>query len=415
MSPPHFDKSEKALLEHASKSDKSDKSSQPELVASAEKTKRTKRKEKGDKDKAEKVKSRKTKGQSPSNLLPETELETGFDAASGRGRGSDQDAHERNKCKGEAEPLPGNQLSTALDSVKSDRSENSKGENSDLDGKNRLKKHLKPDIGNDGKDVSVDSDRLEARKRRFADSGGRTIRQKRSRHEEEDAIPSSDFSGGAGALMKEIDTDKTKIHNGEIQDSKKDGQEDLRGQREKSESLDPRHPGHISSRRFSHEGITDQSSIREHEHHDHAAFKCVAQNADTEKSVKNKEDHVDIDLSQSYRKQMEQNRRLHQQQQQRESDKSDKPGSPQEAEDLEHRSLVHEVGKPPEDVTDTFPSHKLKKIDLLETDSGIKRERVYRRIRQKSEDRDWNNISPPGHQHFSHQQMKSFRTLLRKS
>ncbi|XP_033995465.1 msx2-interacting protein isoform X2 [Trematomus bernacchii] len=412
MSPPHFDKSEKALLEHASKSDKSDKSSQPELVASAEKIKRTKRKEKGDKDKAEKVKSRKTKGQSPSNLLPETELETGFDGASGRGRGSDQDAHERNKCKGEAEPLPGNQLATALDSVKSDRSENSKGENSDLDGKNRLKKHLKPDIGNDGKDVSVDSDRLEARKRRFADSGGRTIRQKRSRHEEDDAVPSSDF-GGAGALMKEIDTDKNK--DSQRRDSRlksdksstqKDGQEDLRGQREKSESLDPRHPGHISSRRFSHEGITDQSSIREHEHH--AAFTCVAQNADTEKSVKNKEDHVDIDLSQSYRKQMEQNRRLHQQQLQRESDKSDKPGSPQEAEDLEHRSLVHEVGKPPEDVTDTFPSHKLKKIDLLETDSGIKRERVYRRIRQKSEDRDWNNISPPGHQHFSHHADEEF-------
>ncbi|XP_034725124.1 msx2-interacting protein [Etheostoma cragini] len=411
MSPPHFDKSEKTLLEHASKSDKSDKSSQPDRVAGAEKTKRAKRKEKG--DKAEKLKSRKAKGQSPSNPQPETELETGFDGGSGRGRGSDQDAQERQKCKGDAESLTENQLSTAHhDPVKSERSELSKGENSDLDGKNRLKKQLKSDVGNDGKDTSLDSDRLAARKRRFADSGGRTIRQKRSRHEEEDAIPSSDLSASA-TYLKESDTDKNKDSQRRDARLKTDksgtqmeGQDDPRGQREKAEgSLDPleskQHPVHTSSRRFSHEGITDQSSLREQDHH--AAFKFGTQNADQDKSVKNKEDHVDIDLSQSYRKQMEQNRRLHQQQQ-RETDKSDNPGSPQgsEMEDLEHRSLVHEVGKPPEDVTDNFPSHKLKKLDQFETDSGIKRERVYRSFRQKSEDPDWNNIPSPGHQHLSH-------------
>ncbi|XP_056293044.1 msx2-interacting protein isoform X2 [Pseudoliparis swirei] len=410
MSPPHFDKSEKTVPEPASKSDKS---SQPDRVASAEKTKRAKRKEKGDKDKAEKIKTRKTKGQSPSNPLPETELEPGFDGGSGKGRVSDQDAHEKPKPKGDGDSLTGNQLPTAYqDSVKSERSEMSKVENSDSDGKNRLKKHLKADIGNDGKDSSVDSDRLAARKKRFADSAGRTIRQKRSRHEEEEVFPSSDF-GASATYLKESDDDKNK--DSQRRDSRlkadksgtpKDGQEDLRGQREKSEgSSDPleskRHPGHTSSRRFSLEGITDQSSIREQEHH--AAFKFAAQNPDSDKSVKNKEDYVDIDLSQSYRKQMEQNRRLHQQQQQVESDKSDKPGSPHgsETEDMEHRSLVHEVGKPPEDVTDNFPSHKLKKLDLFEPDLGIKRERVYRSFRQKSEDPDW-NIPSPGLQLFSH-------------
>ncbi|XP_035517278.1 msx2-interacting protein isoform X1 [Morone saxatilis] len=413
MSPPHFDKSEKTLPEHASKSDKSEKSSQPDRVAGAEKTKRAKRKEKGDKDKADKIKSRKAKGQSPSNPLPEAELETGFDGGSGRGKGSDQDAHERQKCKADGDSLAGNQLSTAHhDPVKSERSEMSKGENSDMEGKSRLKKHLKSDIGNDGKDSSMDSDRLAARKRRFADSSGRTIRQKRSRHEGEDGTQTSDLSASA-TYLKESDTDKQK--DSQRRDSRlktdksgaqKDGQEDLRGQREKSEgSLDPleskRHPGHASSRRFSHEGLTEQSSIREHEHL--PAFK-FGTSVDTDKSAKTKEDHVDIDLSQSYRKQMEQNRRLHQQQQQRESDKPDKPGSPQgsETEDLEHRSLVHEVGKPPEDVTDNFPSHKLKKLDQFDTDSVIKRERVYRSFRQKSEEPDWNNTSSPGHQHFSH-------------
>ncbi|KAM7422605.1 hypothetical protein PAMA_010579 [Pampus argenteus] len=420
LSPPHFDKSDKAGLEHASKSDKSEKSSQPERVAGAEKTKRAKRKEKGDKDKAEKVKSRKVKGQSPSNPLLDTELEAGFEGGSGRVKGSDQDANERQKYKGDGDSVSGNQLSTAhLDSVKNERPEMGKGDNSDMDGKNRLKKHLKSDYGNDGKDSSVDSDRLAARKRRFADSSGRTIRQKRSRLEEEDGNQSADL-GASATYLKETDSDKHK--DAQRRDSRlktdksgtqKDGQEDLRGQREKSEgSLDPlelkRHPGHTSSRKFSHEGSTDQGSTREQEHH--PAIKFCGQTVDTDKSARNKEDHVDIDLSQSYRKQMEQNRRLHQQQQQRDTDKPDKLGSPHgsETEDLEHRSLVHEVGKPPEDVTDNFPSHKLKKLDQFDTDPGIKRERVYRSFRQKSEDPDWNTTSSPGHQHFPHHAEEDF-------
>ncbi|XP_020498060.2 msx2-interacting protein [Labrus bergylta] len=407
MSPPNFDKSDKTLLDHASKSEKTEKSNQADRVAGVEKTKRTKRKEKG--DKVEKTKSRKAKGQSPSNPLPENEPETSFDGGSGRGRLSDPDANERQKSKGDSDS--GNSASTAHhDSTKSERSEMSKGENFELDVKNRPKKHLKSDAGNDGKDSSVDSDRLAARKRRFADSSGRTIRQKRSRHEEEDGVQSSEF-GASATYLKESDTDKHRDSQrrdsrlkAEKSGTQKDGQEDQREQREKSEGpLDPleskRHPGH-TSRRFSHEGIIDQSSVREQEHN--PAFKFGTQKAETDKSAKTKEDHVDIDLSQSYRKQMEQNRRLHQQQQQRESDKSDKPGSPQgsETEDLEHRSLVHEVGKPPEDVTDNFPSHKLKKLDQFESDSGTKRERVYRSFRQKSEDPDWNNTSSPGHQYF---------------
>ncbi|XP_026162252.1 msx2-interacting protein isoform X2 [Mastacembelus armatus] len=420
MSPPHFDKSEKTLLEHASKSDKSEKSNQQDRVAGAEKIKRAKRKEKGEKDKTEKVKPRKAKGQSPSIPVPETELEASFDGGSGRGRGLDQDAYERQKCKGDGDSLSVSQLSNAPhESVKTERSEMSKGDNSDLDGKHRPKKHLKSgnDTGSDGKDSSVDSDRLAARKRRFGYSGGRAVCQKRSRHEEEDANQSSDF-GSTATYLKESDIDKHK--DSQRRDSRlktdksgnqKEGQEDLRGQNEKSDvsldSLDSkRHPGHTSSRRISHEGITDQSSAREQEQH--ATLKIGSQNLDSDKSAKNKEDHVDIDLSQSYRKQMEQNRRL--QQQQRESDKPDKPGSPQgsEIEDLEHRSLVHEVGKPPEDVTDNFPSHKLKKLDQCDSESGIKRERVYRSFRQKSEDPDWNSTSSPGHQHFSNQADEEF-------
>lgn len=412
VSPPHFDKSEKTPLEHPSKSEKT---SQPDRVSGAEKTKRAKRKEKG--DKSEKIKSRKAKGQSPSNPVPETEPEPGFDGGSGRGRLSDQDVHEKQKCKGDGDLLTSNLSTAHQESVKSERSEIIKGDSSDLDGRNRLKKHVKSETGNDGKDSAVDSDRRAARKRRFGDSGaGRAARQKRNRHEEEDGNQASDF-GASGTYLKELDADKHKDSQrrdsrpkSEKSGTQKDGQEDLGVQREKSEgSLDPleskRHLGHTSSRRFSQEGITDQNSTREPDHH---AAVTIGQNSEINKSAKNKEDHIDIDTSQSYRKQMEQNRRLHQQQQQREFEKADKPASPQgtETEDLEHRSLVHEVGKPPEDVTDNFPSHKLKKLDQFDADSGIKRERVYRSFRQKSEDPDWNISSPPGH--FSHHPDEDF-------
>ncbi|XP_019736295.1 msx2-interacting protein [Hippocampus comes] len=421
LSPPHFEKSEKTLLEHASKSDKSEKSSQPDRVVGSEKTKRPKRKERG--EKAERVKSRKVKGQSPSNTLPDTELDAALEVGPGRGKGAEPDAQDRQKYKGDNDSITGSQFSAAHhESVKSERSETVKGDNSDMDGKNRLKKHIKTEIGNDGKDSSMDSDRLAARKRRFAESGGRTIHQKRSRLDEEDSNQSQEASVIA-PYGKEIDSDKHK--DALRRDSRfksgipKDVQEDIKVLREKSEgSLDrsesKRLPAHTTSRRLSLEGNSDQGSLREQEHS--AIFKSSGQVPEISKSIKIKEEPVDIDLSQSYRKQMEQNRRLHQQQH-RESDKPgkpDKPGSPHESEsdDLEHRSLVHEVGKPPEDVTDNFPSHKQKKLDLFDTE-GIKRERVYRSFRQKSEDPDWNNTSSPGHQ-FSHHTEEDFDHLQKE-
>lgn len=415
LSPSHFDKTEKSPLEHGSKSDKTDKSVPAERVAGAEKSKRARRKEKG--DKGEKVKSRKGKGQSPSNPPIETELEAGFDGGSVRGKLPDQDEVERQRYKGDGDPLTPNQSSTSHhNTLKNERSDMGKGENSDIDGKSRGKKHLKTDIGNDGKDLSADSDRLAARKRRFADDGGRTIRQKRSRLEEEDCNQPADI-GASATYLKEMDSDKLQ-KDPQRRDSKskaekltfpaahKDGQEEMRGRREQSEGpVDPLEPKrHTICRTFSHEGNTDQGNTTDQEQH--SVIKYGAQTADCDK--KDREDHVDIDLSQSYRKQMEQNRRLHQQQQ--EPDKPEKPGSPlgSEMEDFEHRSLVHEVGKPPEDVTDNFPSHKLKKLDQFDTDIGGKRERVYRSFRQKTEDPDWNNTVSPGLKHFPHHADEEF-------
>ncbi|RVE73168.1 hypothetical protein OJAV_G00048200 [Oryzias javanicus] len=422
VSPPHFDKAEKNLLEHASKIEKT---GQPERLPVQEKAKRTKRKDKPEKDKTDKNKSRKAKAQSPSNPLPETEPETALDGASGRVKGSDPDAHDRQKTKGEGDTLSGSTTTANQDSAKSERSDTGKGENSELDGKSRPKKPPKPETGSDDKDLPVESDRLGPRKRRFVDPAGRTVRQKRGKHEEEESNQSSEF-GASSSYLKESDSDKHKdsqrrearpkmdksgtqknsLEELGLPKEKSDGPVDIRGLKHST--------GSSSSRRFSQESGLDPSGAREQD--PHAVFK-LGQNAEPNRSVKSKEDHIDIDLSQSYRKQMEQNRRLHQlQQQQRESDKLNKPVSPQrnESEDLEHRSLVHEVGKPPEDVTDNFPSHKLKKADQIEPECGIKKERIYRTFRQKSEDPDWNSTPSPGHQLFSHHVEEDFTDASQK-
>ncbi|XP_053546223.1 msx2-interacting protein isoform X2 [Bombina bombina] len=102
---------------------------------------------------------------------------------------------------------------------------------------------------------------------------------------------------------------------------------------------------------------------------------------------------IDIDYTQSYRKQMEQSRKL-KQQMEMEMVKSEKFGSPnKETEEFERRSLVHEVGKPPQDVTDDSPPSKKKKTVHMEFEI-TKRERNYRSSRQISEDSERTLCSP---------------------
>ncbi|XP_059926222.1 msx2-interacting protein isoform X2 [Gadus macrocephalus] len=415
LSPPHFEKSDKTPLEHGSKGDKTDKNATADRLASAEKGKRARRKDKAEKDKGDKPKSRKPKAQSPCDPSLEAEPEAGFDVTSERGTGSVQDATERPKFKVESDPLSSNPLPTVTpaETIKSERTELAVGD-SDGDGKSRGKKHIKSESVNDVKELSVDSDRLAARKRRFADASGRPIRHKRSRLDDEDGNH-PDISASSASL-KDIDGDKQhkdserrdsriKIEKHAFLGIQKEGQEEASGPREPSEALvdvldSKQHQGHNASRRFSHEGHMDQGSTRDPEL---PGFKY--QTDDVEKGTKDREEHVDIDHSQSYRKQMEQNRRLLQQQQQQDFDKSDKPDSPLggEMDDLDHRSLVHEVGKPPEDVTDTFPSHKVnKKIDPFDNDASIKKERVYRVSRLKTEEPDWSNTASPGFHHSPH-------------
>ncbi|XP_076123974.1 msx2-interacting protein isoform X2 [Alosa pseudoharengus] len=407
LSPPpaQFEKPEKSPVDYKTEGlEREMDSVEMERVAGAERSRRGRRKDKGDKEKGERGKSRRGKMPSPVSHS-ETDKEASLDANSNKGKASDTDGPEKSRYKGENEPSPSEQM-TRLEPQKGERLDAGKGDASDRDGKGRLKKHLKSDLGSEGKDLILESDRLAARKRRFGDPSGKTIRQKRSRMEDE-GIQSPEF-GSNSTLAKETEDIKAleketqkrehlkpKVERGTCHYSLKEDQDSssmssMRGQGlcsvvRQGEPSDPDDhdsgknlSGPSVSRRFSHDETLDQ------------------ENKSTEEYIS-----LDIDLSQSYRKQMEQNRRLRQQQQ--EPDKLGKPGSPQslDAEDLEHRSLVHEVGKPPQDVTDNSPSSRNKKQDTFELDMSLKRERVYRSFRPKSEESEWNNTNSPKPQQSS--------------
>ncbi|XP_016344402.1 msx2-interacting protein isoform X3 [Sinocyclocheilus anshuiensis] len=410
LSPPpaQFEKSEKSPVDSKSEGlEREMEQAEAERVSGAENKKRGRCREKADREKGEKAKQRRGKVQSPNVPHSEADREASLDLGSGKVKVSNVESQERQKHKGDKEPSPTDQV-TRLESQKGERLDQCKSELLDRDGKGKAKKHLKSDSGSDGKDSLVDSVKLEARKRRFGDPGGKAIRQKRGRLEEDPGSGISqpaDFATSAG-FAKETDIDvkaekeaqkrehsKSRIGSHYSQREELDGA--MRGTSQgpmvrsgelpEVDVLDSKsHPGPSISRRFSTDGTSDKDN-------------------------KVRDEHLEnIDLSQSYRKQMEQNRRLRQQLQ-----PLDKPGKPEtplgvDAEDLEHRSLVHEVGKPPQDVTDNSPPSKIKKQESFEMDMNAKRERIYRTVRQKSEDLEWNNTNSPRFHHAPQQREEEY-------
>lgn len=409
LSPPPpapFEKPEKSPVEYKNEGlEREMESVEMERVGGTERSRRGRRKDKGDKEKGERGKSRRGKMPSPVASHSETDKEASLDANLNKGKASDTDGPEKSRYKGDNEPSPSEQMSR-LESLKVERLDAGKGDASDRDGKGRLKKHLKSDLGSEGKDLVLESDRLAARKRRFADPSGKTIRQKRGRLDDE-GIQSPEF-GANSAIAKETEDAKAldketqkrehlkpKVERGSSHYSLKDDQESsslsgLRGQG-LSSTVRQGEPSDIDDH-DSGKNLSAPSVSRSFSHEE---------NLDQENKGREEYLSLDIDLSQSYRKQMEQNRRLRQQLQ--EPDKLGKPGSPQsvDTEDLEHRSLVHEVGKPPQDVTDNSPSSRNKKQDTFELDLSSKRERVYRSFRPKSEDSEWNSTNSPKPQQSS--------------
>ncbi|XP_044066584.1 msx2-interacting protein isoform X2 [Siniperca chuatsi] len=235
ISPPRFEKLEKARTERYNKTDKLEKDRVFDVERGnlVEKEKRAGRKDRGDKDKSEKQRLKKLKVASPIIQACETEPELERDVSPESVlRSKNSKIPKEGSSKGRLDLLPcvvqltrvkekegklighsvqekqiqrGGNDSPRLSSPSADqrsppfRPESSKGDISkhgkvardknmhslveviDKDAKIKSKKHGKSEMGFDS--ISVDIDRLAARKRRFEDSG-KTDRQKRTSEED---------------------------------------------------------------------------------------------------------------------------------------------------------------------------------------------------------------------------------------
>lgn len=494
LSPPRYDKLDKSRLERYTKNEKTDKERtfDPERI---ERERRLLRKEKAEKDKTDKQK-RKGKVHSPSSQSSETDQENEREQSPEKSRSSNK----LNREKADKEGIAKNRLelmpcvvltrvkekegkvidhtaleklkakldndtvkSSALDQklqvphvepAKSDLSKlesvrmkvpkekalSSHIEVVDKEGRPKPRKHLKPEQSADGVSA-VDLEKLEARKRRFADSNLKAERQKsevkKSSPEMEDARvllkKQADVSSRDVILLREGESErkpvrkeilkreskKIKLDRLNAVPSPKDCQElasisvgtgprpisDLQarlgetiGESVENQEIQSKKPTSSKPQLKQLQLLDDQGPEREDTRKNYCslrdeALECKSgqekpHSVNTEEKI-----GIDIDHTQSYRKQMEQSRRK--QQMEMEIAKSEKFGSPKkDVDDYERRSLVHEVGKPPQDVTDDSPPSKKKRMDHVDFDICTKRERNYRSSRQISEDSERTGCSP---------------------
>ncbi|XP_061075104.1 msx2-interacting protein-like isoform X1 [Conger conger] len=312
----------------------------------------------------------------------------------------------------------------------------------DKEGKAKPKKHLKSEPGNDNS--SADIDKLAARKRRFGESSGKSDRPKRTSQEEEEGrfgLKKLPDIAATNALAKENEGDRKVVrkdaHKGRHQKPKTERLVTVCSPKESQLSMDLKarlgEPTEVATDlpdisctiaksqcdpstelMFFEDGILDRDDAKQPEQQSYEDLSEPGLVEEESTGVGQEHPSLDIDHSQSYRKQMEQNRKLRQQLQ---SDKPDKPGSPRgtDTEDFEHRSLVHEVGKPPQDVTDDSPPIKRKKLETFDCDLTTKPERNYRSSRQLSENSELNIASPLGLRHFSYHEEEGATKEIKES
>ncbi|XP_036707519.1 msx2-interacting protein isoform X2 [Balaenoptera musculus] len=494
LSPPRYDKLDKPRLERYTKNEKTDKERtfDPERV---ERERRLIRKEKVEKDKTDKQK-RKGKVHSPSSQSSETDQENEREQSPEKSRSSNKLSREKADKEGVAKnrlelmpcvvltrvkekegkvidhtPLEKLKAKLDNDTVKSSaldqklqvsqtepaKSELSKLESVrmkapkerglsshvevvDKEGRPKPRKHLKPEQTVDGVSA-VDLEKLEARKRRFADSNLKAERQKsdvkKSSPEMEDARvllkKQPDISSRDVILLREGESEKKTVRKeilkreskkikldrlnavpspkdcqelasisvGPVSRPNSDLQARLRepvGESVENQEIQSKKPTPSKPPLKQLELLDDQGPEREDNRKNYCSLRdepleCKS-GQDKPHSVNTEEKiGIDIDHTQSYRKQMEQSRRK--QQMEMEIAKSEKFGSPKkDVDEYERRSLVHEVGKPPQDVTDDSPPSKKKRMDHVDFDICTKRERNYRSSRQISEDSERTGGSP---------------------
>ncbi|KAM6218941.1 msx2-interacting protein [Rhynchocyon petersi] len=492
LSPPRYEKLDKPRLERYTKNDKADKE---RTFDHTERERRLIRKEKVEKDKTDKQK-RKGKIHSPSSQSSETDQENERELSPEKPRSSSKLSREKADKEGIAknrlELMPCvvltrvkekegrlidhtayEKLKTKLDSdtvklsaldqklqlsqaepAKSDLSKlesvrmkvpKEKGLSShiemvDKEGRLKPRKHLKPEQTADGVSA-VDLEKLEARKRRFADSNMKAERQKLevkkcSPEMEETRVllkKQPDLSSRDVVMLRESESErkparketlkreskKIKLDRLNAVPSPKDCQEltsisvgagsratsDLQarlgepvGESAENQEVPSKKLTSSKTQQKQLQLLDDQGPEREdtRKSYSHLRDETPERKSSQEKphSVTTEEKiGIDIDHTQSYRKQMEQSRRK--QQMEMEIAKSEKFGSPKkDVDEYERRSLVHEVGKPPQDVTDDSPPSKKKRMDHVDFEICSKRERNYRSSRQISEESERTGGSP---------------------
>ncbi|GAB0198695.1 msx2-interacting protein [Grus japonensis] len=499
LSPPRYDKLDKARVERYAKNEKTEKERafDQERVDKEKRLVRKEKPEKLEKEKTDKQK-RKAKIHSPSSQSSETDQENEREPSPEKLKGNSKQNKERGDKEGTAKnrlelmpcvvltrvkekegkvidqptleklrakldndtmksPLLEQKTQTSqAEQTKSDQSKlepvrtkvqkekaiASHVEVVDKEGKLKPKKHLKTEQTSEGANA-VDLDKLEARKRRFADANLKPDRQKldvkRSSQDEEDARMvlkkqlDATASSRETAMLREGELERKPLRKEmlkreskklklerlipatspkEIQETLNVGGIGMRStldsqarlmetadepgevQELSSKKLNPVKPQHKQVQLLDDQGTEREDARKNYsglpeDTPDHKLGQEKPQSTDTEEKI-----GIDIDHTQSYRKQMEQSRRL-KQQLEMEIAKSEKFGSPKkDVDEYERRSLVHEVGKPPQDVTDDSPPSKRKKTDQFDFEISTKRERNYRSSRQVSEDSERTSCSP---------------------
>ncbi|XP_031469171.1 msx2-interacting protein isoform X2 [Phasianus colchicus] len=499
LSPPRYDKLDKARVERYAKNEKTEKERAFDQER-ADKDKRLVRKEKPEKLEKEKTdkQKRKAKIHSPSSQSSETDQENEREPSPEKLKGNSKQSKERGDKEGTAknrlELMPCvvltrvkekegkvidqptlEKLRAKLDNdtmksplleqkTQTSQAEQTKSDQSklepvrtkvqkekalashievvDKEGKLKPKKHLKTEQTSEGANA-VDLDKLEARKRRFADANLKLDRQKleakRGSQDEEDTRVAlkkqldATASSREATILREGELERKPLRKEmlkreskkmrlerlipgtspkEIQESLNVGgigmrptldlqarlieaaDEPVEIQELPSKKLNPVKSQHKQAQLLDDHGTEREDAKKNYsglpeDTPDHKLGQEKSQSAETEEKI-----GIDIDHTQSYRKQMEQSRRL-KQQLEMEIAKSEKFGSPKkDVDEYERRSLVHEVGKPPQDVTDDSPPSKRKKADQFDFEISTKRERNYRSSRQVSEDSERTSCSP---------------------
>uniref|UniRef100_W5KZ19 Msx2-interacting protein n=1 Tax=Astyanax mexicanus TaxID=7994 RepID=W5KZ19_ASTMX len=285
----------------------------------------------------------------------------------------------------------------------------------DREGKSKSRQYLKADPAFDNS--SMDTDRLAARKRRFEEATAKANRLKRMTQDEDEGgfclkkLSESHLSKGIDGdrklsqsdikrESKSAKTEKLSAVNtiGEGPEISKIPSLDLQS-RPVERTGEASHPSNSYDQRMQDLGTKSRSCHKTavsdgNTEMEHSRGQYLRQSHLEGLSVLHDKDALDseerllfdMDHSQSCRKQMEKSRRL--QQQLQEPDKTDKTESTPstDAEDFDRRSLVHEVGKPPQDVTDDSPPLKRKKSEAFDYDFSISKERKYRSSRQLNDE-----------------------------